>query len=119
MLATPVPGLTTRSGSWRSASSEPNWPPTRTCRFWLPASSTPALSTAFCAPICAITVFRSRPSWARRWPESSMKTFSGCAPKTSTLATSLTCSSSARVRSANSRSSSRLKPSADSAKIEP
>jgi hypothetical protein len=92
-----------------------NCPATRTCRFSLPAFSTPAPSTAFCAPICAMTWFMSRPSCARRFCEISTKTFSACAPKTSTLATSGTRSRRWRTRSACWRSSSRLKPSADSA----
>jgi hypothetical protein len=49
----------------------------------------PADSTAFCWPSCASTWLKSRPSWARRFCEISMKIFSSCTPKTSTLLTYL------------------------------
>ena len=106
VLATPVPALVARIGNAASSSTELNWPPTRTCRLSLPAFSTPAPSTAFCAPSCVITWLKSSPSEARRFWEISMKIFSGCAPNTCTLATSGSFSSFWRTSSARWRSSS-------------
>ena len=48
-----------------------------------------------------------------------MKIFSGWSPNSATFATSGTRSSCVRTRSANTRSSSSEKPSADNATIEP
>ena len=118
-LAAPVAGLTARIGNRPSSSTEPNCPATRTCRFSRPAFITPAPSTAFCAAIWATTWLTSSPSCASRFWEISTNTFSAWAPKTSTLATSGTFSRRWRTRSAWTRVSSRLNPSADSAKIEP
>ena len=120
MLATcPVAGLTTRIGSARIASTDWNAPATRTCTFCVPASTTPEPWTAFCALSCATTWLMSMPISAARFCGISTKTFCDCTPNNCTLATSGTRSSCERTSSARWRSSSSLKPSAESAKIEP
>ncbi|MCY1528631.1 hypothetical protein D9M68_637430 [compost metagenome] len=94
-----------RIGISRSCSTLVNWPPTRTCTTSSGDWIVPALSTAFCEPSCASTALKSSPSWARRFCEISMKTFSSCTPNWSTLATSFTRSSCWRTSSASVLSS--------------
>ena len=119
VLAWPEALLTARIGRRFRSSTERSAPCTRTWKFCVPASSRPAPSTAFCADNWATTWFMSRPNWASRFCEISTKIFSACTPNSSTLATSGTRSSWVRTCSANTRSSSSLKPSADSAKMLP
>ncbi len=94
-----------RIGIARNCSTLVNWPPTRTwttsCGDWI----VPALSIAFCEPICASTALKSSPSCATRFCDTSMKTFSSCTPNCSTLATSFTRSSCWRASSAKVLSS--------------
>ena len=75
-----------RIGMARSSSTASNWPATRTCTTSSGVCTAPADSTAFCWPSCASTWFMSRPSWARRFCEISMYSFSSCTPNSSTLA---------------------------------
>jgi hypothetical protein len=119
LLATPVTGFTARIGKRLSASSDWNCPSMRTASRSVDVFSAPAPSTAFCAFIWASTWFMSMPSCASRFCEISTNTRSACTPYSCTLATSGTRSSFSRTRSACWRNSSGLKPSADSAKIEP
>ena len=66
-----------------------------------------------------MTWLMSTPISAARFCDSSTHTFCDCTPNSCTLATSCTRSSCERMSSARTRSSSSLKPSADSAKMEP
>ena len=61
-----------RIGMSRNCATLVNWPATRTCTTSSGDWMVPALSTAFCAPICCSTALKSSPSCATRFCETSM-----------------------------------------------